>query len=501
MYDAQASSIKIEDITTNEGNRMILKRMRRNKDTNIFKLYMYPNIRNQPHNEDDCNQYVPEGANDMGWLGYFIGKSNDLKELYIRNIYTSNVDVIKSFFSGVSSNKSIQKLEFFAMDLLGGKIFTMLDHFFKDNISLEVLTINGCNLGEDWRLLALVLGSCSNSLTALTLLNNNISDEGLVDIITALSMHRRLSMLDLEENCLHQNGCIALATLLKCSVTGLQSLDLSTNELDDECVGVLVPVLKNYSHLELLRLSNNTSITSRGWQKLASILESPNFNLKELILYGSNVDIDDKALAAFANSLATNRIMHTLNLNRNGRITDEGWEVLSKSLSDTSSINSTFLSNHTLRFVGGPNARNVPLLRPMLTLNLRDEKREVAIIKILQHHNCFDMTPFFEWEFKVLPLMIGWFERASVIDMPKDYEPDIEPRKLSSIYQFIRAMPLLYVETYLMKELEDIKAAQKQKEEELVILEERKKSIMKRLGKQRGAPGINRTASSSRREA
>jgi len=62
-------------------------------------------------------------------------------------------------------------------------------------------------------------------------------------------------------------------------------------------------------------------------------------------------------------------------------------------------------------------------------------------------------------------------------------------------------MPLLYVETYLMKELEDIKAAQKQKEEELVILEERKKSIMKRLGKQRGAPGINRTASSSRREA
>ena len=56
-------------------------------------------------------------------------------------------------------------------------------------------------------------------------------------------------------------------------------------------------------------------------------------------------------------------------------------------------------------------------------------------------------------------------------------------------------MPLLYVETYLMKELEDIKVAQKQKEEkqrelgeELVVLEERKKSIMKRLGQQRGAP-------------
>jgi len=47
-------------------------------------------------------------------------------------------------------------------------------------------------------------------------------------------------------------------------------------------------------------------------------------------------------------------------------------------------------------------------------------------------------------------------------------------------------MPDLYVETYLMKELEDIKAARKQKQEELVILEERQKSIMKRLGQQRG---------------
>jgi len=46
-------------------------------------------------------------------------------------------------------------------------------------------------------------------------------------------------------------------------------------------------------------------------------------------------------------------------------------------------------------------------------------------------------------------------------------------------------MPLLYVETYLMKELEYIKAAQKKKEEELVMLEERKKIIMKRLGQQR----------------
>jgi hypothetical protein len=76
------------------------------------------------------------------------------------------------------------------------------------------------------------------------------------------------------------------------------------------------------------------------------------------------------------------------------------------------------------------------------------------------NHNDFDMMPFFEWEFKVLPLMIKWFERASTIEMPEIFKPNIGPRKLSSIYQFVRGMPLLYVETVLRKELEDIKVAQ-----------------------------------------
>lgn len=84
-----------------------------------------------------------------------------------------------------------------------------------------------------------------------------------------------------------------------------------------------------------------------------------------------------------------------------------------------------------------------------------------------------------------MPLLIDWFERASSITMHENFQPNIGPRKLSSIYQFVRGMPLLYVETYLMKELEYIKAAQKKKEEELVMLEERKKIIMKRLGQQR----------------
>ena len=69
MYDAQAGSIKIEDIATNDNNRIVLNRMKRNnaKDHNKDSLW----IQNE-HDDDgeDCVDYVPEGAEDMGWLGY-----------------------------------------------------------------------------------------------------------------------------------------------------------------------------------------------------------------------------------------------------------------------------------------------------------------------------------------------------------------------------------------------------------------------------------------------
>ena len=108
-------------------------------------------------------------------------------------------------------------------------------------------------------------------------------------------------------------------------------------------------------------------------------------------------------------------------------------------------------------------------------------------MKILQHHIDFDMTPFFEWEFKVLPLMIDWFEKASTVDMPEDFEPNIGPRKLSSIYQFVRGMPVLYVETQLRNELEDIKDELSQmggeSSQRKQQREKRKMSIMDKLGR------------------
>ena len=81
-------------------------------------------------------------------------------------------------------------------------------------------------------------------------------------------------------------------------------------------------------------------------------------------------------------------------------------------------------------------------------------------------------------------LLISWLERASAYQMPRGFEPNIEDRKLSTIYQFVRGMPVLYVETHLGKELEDIKVAESQLEGEELQEEfrQRKAIIMRKLG-------------------
>ena len=65
----------------------------------------------------------------------------------------------------------------------------------------------------------------------------------------------------------------------------------------------------------------------------------------------------------------------------------------------------------------------------------------------------------FEWKFKVFPKYGFRLARKSICF---GNATTIYRRKLSIIYQFGRGMPVLNVETHLRKELEYIKAKEKQ---------------------------------------
>ena len=111
-------------------------------------------------------------------------------------------------------------------------------------------------------------------------------------------------------------------------------------------------------------------------------------------------------------------------------------------------------------------------LASLLKMNEGKNKSHVAIKKILKYHPNIDMEPFFEWNMegegernlKALPYIISWFERAERASIAEEdgevssnddssassYDCDeesynIDERKLSAIYQFAQAMPLLFV--------------------------------------------------------
>lgn len=471
IYDAQVDTINADDIVTDDWNKIIMRRIKDDNTESIWiqnvQDYVLVEIQNvQDYNAvEKCNYYVPEGSHDMGWLGYFVGKNHCLGHLLLSNFIPKSGErvegVLRTFFRGMKKNRSIKDITFAFMDLLEGEIFNMFGPFFKNNHNLTTITIMNCNFGDNGaRLFALALGSCTNkSLRKLKLCHNNIAAEGMVDIITAISMHPNMAHLDLEANHLGYNGCMALATLLRCSAIELHCLYISNTDIDDDGIAALVPALSTCTCLQSLRISSNPSITTRGWQSFATILEAPNCNLERLDTDGWNEiasnNIDDEVLAAFANALKNNHTLQSLNLYNSPSITTIGWQSIIELLSNTLSVNATFLSNHTLWDVGqlGLGYSEHETLESFLELNRRTDKKEVATIKVLQQHGDFDMQPFFEWDFKVLPMVLDWLERASACQMPQGFEPHIEKRKLSCIYQFVRGMPLLYVETFLLNQM------------------------------------------------
>ena len=481
-YEAAAPTIKTEDITRHRKNRNIIRWL---KEDNYFLCKVRPHFcHNDPDfdwnydelvvvgsreglmgNADNC--YCPESARDLGWVGYFIGKNTKLQGVHLqlnplhhfpyRTAQYDRAD-IEAFFGGVNSNRSIQEITFNDMYLSEGEIFQSLHPFFENNNNLSYLFVNKCVFGYGCaHQFSLLLRGCNNSLKRVRLSNNLMGDclkvARLEDfgIIRALSMHPQLEKLVLKGMNVGRNECVALGKFLGHTTTELRYLVLSKNDIDDEGVESFVGALAN-CRLSVLDLSLNL-ITDRGCQSLAGVLQNPNSNLVQLSLSGNL--IGNEGALVFANALARNSKLKKLDL-WGCDVAAKGWSSFSKVLCDTSSVNKTFLSNHTLEDLGHAPRRIPEDVRSLLALNLSDDKKEVAIKKVLLHHPHFDMQPFFEWELRVLPIAVAWFERArsmetgvvqsirGVLAATGIGSAAISKHRLEAIYQFIRAMPEVF---------------------------------------------------------
>ena len=230
-YDALASTIKIEDISPDEGEQDILRRLKDN-DPTFDKLWICD--RYQIVDEFD---FCPTSGEELVWLGYFLGKNTTLKHLYICSTPPSSCNAgVEDLCKGLGRNRSIRKLSFTR------QIFHMLDLFFKHNDNLSAIEVTECDLGVELcvRLLTLAFGDRnSKSLKHIKIAETEIEDGQLSDIIVALSMHPQVEELDFSGMNLGRNECTALSTLLRNTTKQLQTLKLQRNNIDDEGIEAL----------------------------------------------------------------------------------------------------------------------------------------------------------------------------------------------------------------------------------------------------------------------
>lgn len=339
----------------------------------------------------------------LGELGGCIANNTRVVTISFRRLAHLEVnDIARPLFDGLKNNVSIRRLEWAGCDFsrrATGAGREMLNVFKENNANIRCISLTHCYLGN--------------------------------------------------------GGVDAIASTLR-RLTHLQELTLNWCQIDDELLTGIVSAVMELPRVSTLDLGYNR-IGTAGCQALSSLLQDPNCNVRILILK-SNL-VDDIGAASIAHALTGNQKLRELsfdndgtgeeltvfpnpNLNNNNSITNTGWKSFARALCNTTNINATHLSNHTLEKFGEHLVPNLHLqLHKSLVLNKSsDVKGRVAIRKILQYHRNFDLEPLFEWDLKVLPHLAVWFDRAwACVDYSKAIS--VNKRKLTSIYQFIRALP------------------------------------------------------------
>jgi len=336
-------------------------------------------------------------GDDFSRLGAAIGENTHITEVAVVLSNALALDVANDgFYDGLKLNSSVQGLRLYCNNnntIAGGVEQKILEAYQESNCNLTGINIFRMRLqyrGE--HILADTLRRFTN-LQHIRLSQINITNRELLPIIEAVSGHRSLERLNLAENLIGNAGCETLATLLRNQNSNLQNLNLEGNNIGNEGVTTLANGLLNNTKLIKLSLHAQPMDQSVGG-------------------------------------------------------------IFARLLCNKSNINETYSSNHTLEILMLPQILVEPL-GSLLHLNKGTNKNHVAIKKILKCHPNMNMEPLFEWHMegedernlKALPYIISWFEKAeeAVAGDEEEESYNIGERKLSAMYQFAKAMPLLFV--------------------------------------------------------
>ena len=462
--DVEYESITVGSITSCEYNRETLRLLKADDPRLTHLVVSY----GQDTHEGDETYHFCGGGNlssrgrekCLGWIGHFAGKSSRLKSFGfccaqrqhgVEEIVEFGEEDIAKLFHGLCHNTMIEEL--FLSEVTLEVVLPQVVGFVK-NRDLKTFHIFCCDwVGTESGHMQSIIQDCSNlQELAIGGPSDVDPDDYPLDEVAALvfdiaqttvGLHR-LELLSLEAMFLSSGACKAIGSLIRTSTT------LSTVGLSDCYIGDV--------------------------KQIADAVAT-NDSIKDLSFHNNGYGIGlhcrrfgDKGAECFANALACNRTLTKLDIGRNG-ITRAGWDLFKNSLCSTATIADTYYSNHVIQQLV-PNEVDVvgQLIisegtRELLRLNRADyahltgdddvfafnqgSTSHVAVNKILKFHKHFEMRPFFGFGLVLLPYVIEWFERAGTIK--RDFDARIDQKKMWTLYQFVRELPELSVESFAGK--------------------------------------------------
>lgn len=313
----------------------------------------------------------------------------------------------------LAEKNSALKLQ--TLDISGNKIdnvgIAALSAFLVQNCTLKAVNLSS-NRTEDtlrWENFAQCLRNPDSALEELNLENAGVDSEGAAMFGKALSVNTRLKILNLGFNDrITDEGWEKFFRGINNPGLAIEELVLRCNNIKN--IGACADSLANMSALAKLDLSFNRGPSSEEWRGLTRLLQSPTAPVKRINLYGSS--IGDDTLIAFAAALAGNTNLRLLRISSESRVSARVCEAFTNLVYNKSSIQSTWMSNHTIRVKSLDDGAFPDELMSAFKLNKKETKAEVARQKILQHHFLTDeginVQGLIDLDMKLLPRAIAW---------------------------------------------------------------------------------------------
>jgi Ran GTPase-activating protein (RanGAP) involved in mRNA processing and transport len=313
-------------------------------------------------------------------------------------------------------------------------------------INSRLIELNLSSIGDSvtdagWDTLFIALRSSTSALKKLDLTENTITDNSIGCLADTLANNNSLRELELNRSHLVTTaGWQTFFTILQCQTSVLEKIGLSENPINDQVLVSLTNALASNTKLRDLNLQGyypESNITSQGLQTFSAVFENPitalerlDFTHEELNTDSESV-VDDDVICSFANALVNNNklrelIFHsTSHVDVGGQndyrsilhnsISSVGYDAISRTLCNPSTILDTYHSNHTLAKFGDDDKITLlpSNLRSLLRYNREESKCKVARMKIIKTHFSgsdikSQVKVFTDMKSNVLPTAIAW---------------------------------------------------------------------------------------------